>query len=144
VAVKKSLCSKWFPISRGAWVRWESTAKLPVPLGATLWASNRVNVLDQFNYATMALNPDFHGFSTIMTVTFDDAVTLVANQADYGDFFGPLLIDSPLTATLPYGPTTGQPPQSREVLLANRDYGPTQQWSEFTIAESQDTASGKR
>jgi len=103
-----------------------------------------VNVLDQFNYATMALNPNFQSFSTTMTVTFDNAVTLIEQDPNNTlVFFGPPLIDSPLTATLPYGPAAGQPPPpSSAVALGNRDYGPSQQWSEFTIVENQETESG--
>ncbi len=113
----------------------------PLADAGTITLTFNVNVWDTFNYATMA--NDLQGFNTTMTVTFDGAVTSV--EQDTNDtlvFFGTPTINSPLTATLPYGPAPGQPPESREVVLANRDYGPSQQWSEFTIVQDQETESG--
>ena len=102
-----------------------------------------VDVLNQFDYATQTYSAGFQPFSTTMTVTFDGAVTVVEpDPTDTLIGYGKPLIASPLTATLPYGPATGQTLPSGEVALANRDYGPSQQWSEFTIVQSQDTVSG--
>lgn len=129
--------------------RWSAAVAVPfiLALGCTsaradtLTLTFDVKVWDVFNYATMT--SDFHGFSTAMKVTFDGAVTGVEQDPnDIGVFFGTPQITSPLTSTLPYHPFKGEPPPSRLVLLANRDYGPTQQWSEFTIVAAQDTESG--
>jgi hypothetical protein len=102
-----------------------------------------VDVLNQFDYATQTYNPGFQAFSSTLTVMFDDAVTIVEpDSSDTLIGFGAPLIYSPLTASLPYGPAMGQTLPSSEVALANRDYGASQQWSEFAIVQSEDSMSG--
>jgi hypothetical protein len=110
-------------------------------LAGTITLRFEVNVWAQFNYATQTYAPDFQPFAATAVVVFDDAVTGI--EQDPNDVlvsFGLPLISSTLTQYLPYGPTV--PPSAREVALANRDYGPSQQWSELSIVQSQETVSG--
>jgi hypothetical protein len=137
--------------SVGSAMRQSAPRLIAVAIGLWAGAANAdlltltfdVNVLNQFNYATQTYNAGFQGFSTTMTVIFDDAVSVV--EQDPNDTligFGTPLIYSPLTATLPYGPAAGQTLPSSEVALANRDYSPSQQWSELAIVQSEDNMSG--
>ena len=102
-----------------------------------------LDVWDQFNYATLTNNSCFQPFSTAMTVTFDGSVTLVEQDANSTlVFFGHPLISSPLSATLPYAPVAGELLPTAAVALGNRNYGATQQWSEFTIVQSEEAEAG--
>lgn len=110
-------------------------------LAGTITLTFQLDVYAQFDYSTQTYTPNFQPFTATAVVVFDDAVT--STEQDPNDtliLFGLPLINSSLTETLPYGPTI--PPASGEVALGNRDYGPSQQWSEFTIVQSQETESG--
>jgi hypothetical protein len=105
---------------------------------STIVLTLNVNVWDEHEYATMTDN--LQSFNTTAKVSFDDSVYVI--ESDPNDLvveYGLPVIHSALTETLPYSPVSGAALPSSEVALDDRNYGPSQQWSEFAVVESQET-----